>query len=472
MQRSRRRRAHSRKAKVLALLSKYKYIAIALAVIIVYVGYLYISALATVGVGPDTFYEGVRLNGVPLSGYSYKGASELMESLASDWLSQTYTVTYQGQSWSFSPASVNASLGLEEQLSRAWSIGHVGNIFTRKSAVQAVRKNGADFYSDISYDDDLMNAFIATIEADVNIEPIDAEIVCDIDQPRIITESSDGFKLDVEATKEQLNNLMLHGGGETELKVDRVRPAISSDDANGGLQVIAQCTTSLKTSTSKRLTNVKQALDYFNAVTVHNGERISFNAVVGQRTKGRGFVEAPEYVSGELQDGIGGGVCQASTTLYGALLVSGMDIIRRYPHSMTVGYTEPSFDAAVTNSSKDLVFENNSGSPIYIYTNVTKEQATVTIYGARPKYRIMLESVILVDNIEPKATRFEEDTTGKHAYYKDEYVLKNEGKMGMKSECWRIFYDWETGEEVGRKKMSTDSYEAGTTVYYVGTHPR
>ena len=108
-------------------------------------------------------------------------------------------------------------------------------------------------------------------------------------------------------------------------------------------------------SRSNRKTNVRVALSRFNGLKVDPGETVSFNAVALERTEANGYKEAIEYSEGESTTGIGGGTCQASTTLYGALLQAGVTIIERHNHSMTVGYVDPSMDAAVTDSgSKDL----------------------------------------------------------------------------------------------------------------------
>lgn len=472
MQRNHVSSARRKRRKQHTFLSRFRLPVLLLAAVAIWILYFIISTVCTLGIGPDTFYRGVYVNGVDLSGYTRQAGAELMHSLTNDWLNADYTLTHADKSWTFSPADFNADLGLDVQLERAWNIGHVGSVFARKADVTSLRENPVYFVSDITYDETLLDSFIAQIQADVDVAAVDALVVCDIDQPRILTESKDGRKLDVEATKAQLYALMLNGSGETALKVDTVTPAISSDDISGGLQIIAQCQTDTSRSSSKRLTNVKRALDYFNALTVYDGDRVSFNDIVGKRTVERGFVEAPEYAEGEVREGVGGGVCQASTTLYGALLTSGMDIVERSSHSMTVSYTKPSFDAAVTNSSKDLIFENNSGHPIYIYTQVTSDLATVTIYGNRPEYRIEMESIVLIDQIEPTATRLEEDPTGEHAFFTDERTLKSTGKSGKKSECWRVLYSWENGEEVSRTKVSTDTYAAGTSVFYVGIHER
>ena len=142
---------------------------------------------------------------------------------------------------------------------------------------------------------------------------------------------------------------------------------------------------------------------------------------------------------------------------------------------MTVGYVGPSMDAAVTDSgSKDLVFRNDTDAPIYIYTSVDDDYATVQIYGQRPPYRYVFHSVVVEDNIQPTGVSVRIDTEGRYATYTDEKVLVTEGKKGMRSELWRESYDWETGEKIDSLtvQISSDYYSPGNNIYYVGTQQR
>lgn len=448
---------------------------IGLLLIVVAAIFLYyaISIISVLGIKSDRFYEGVYVNGIKLEGYTLNGANALFDRLMNEWKTRTFTLRYGDDTWEFSPQMVNADLNIEEPLSRAWNLGHVGGIFSRRNMVLSLRDNPVYLISNITYDDELMQSFIASIQAKTDIPAQDAEIVLAIDAPQVVKESANGFALDVDYTLEALMSFMKTGAGDSTLKIDIVRPNVSSDEVYGGLQIIGQCTTSTEGSSTNRRLNIKRALDYFNGVAVYPGQQVSFNDVVGKRTVARGFKEAPEYSEGEVVSGIGGGTCQASTTLYGALLQAGMTIVRRSPHSMTVAYVNASMDAAVTEtSSKDLVFRNDTDSTIYIYTYVSKPIAQVTIYGNRPEYRYEMMSVILEDNIFASTNRMEQDTTGEFAYYTDEIVLYAEGKPGRRSEGWRISYDWDTGVEVERQKLSTDTYKAGVNVYYVGVNER
>ena len=214
-----------------------------------------------------------------------------------------------------------------------------------------------------------------------------------------------------------------------------------------------------------------KALGYFDGFAVHPGDTVDFNAIVGPRTKERGWQLAPEYAGNTSQDGYGGGVCQASSTLYGAVLLAGMDIIERSNHSMTVSYVEPSLDAAVIDTGyKNFVFRNNTEHTIYIYTSVNKEYATVTIYGNRPAYRYQLYSEIVSQDSACQYTSYIPDTEGKHCYYTTETALHTQGHPACSSKGWLIAYDWDTGEEVSRKQLSYDVYESGTDIYWRGIH--
>ncbi|MBQ3169761.1 MAG: VanW family protein, partial [Clostridia bacterium] len=281
--------------------------------------------------------------------------------------------------------------------------------------------------------------------------------------------------LDEEALYETLVDVMLAGGAkEIPLPVKEKNAAVSSNDAEDGLQLIVSYNTSLEESSSARKRNVRLALNNFNGFELKSGELASFNEIVGERTVLRGYSEATVYYGASVTSGIGGGICQASSTLYGALLKAGMDIIERAPHTMVVSYCAASMDAAVSDDAlQDLVFINNTDYNIYIFTNVnmSEETATVEIYGTRPDYRIELESTIIQNNIKNPNISTVKDPTGVYAYYTDDYTIKTVGKLGRRSKLERIYYDWDTGAEVKRELISEDYYEGERDVYYVGVHP-
>jgi vancomycin resistance protein YoaR len=141
-------------------------------------------------------------------------------------------------------------------------------------------------------------------------------------------------------------------------------------------------------SNPNREHNIALALSKFNGLVIENGQSVSFNKVVGKRTEERGFQEAKIILDGEFVPGIGGGVCQASTTLFNAVMASGMTIDKSSNHSLAISYVPIGRDAMVS-SGTDLCFTNNTGTTMYFEAGTTDANenhygaAWVKIYGKK-----------------------------------------------------------------------------------------
>lgn len=416
----------------------------------------------------DTFANNVYINGIGLAGYSREEGYAFMDEIRNQRISTTHTITYEDKSWTFHPADVNAWIDFETALNQAWNFGHVGDKNTRKKILASLETNPVYLNCEIAYDEAALDAFVEGIANEVYVAPVDAEVTLTAEKPVFNRLSQNGQELNREAFKENLMSLIETGQGDTTLPVEVLIPAISSDEQN--VRPIAKFSTDVTFRNSASRGNVRLALNYFNAMAVYPGDTISFNTVVGPRTEAAGFQKAPEYAGNETVEGVGGGVCQASTTLYNAVIRAGMTIIDRQAHSMTVSYVKPSQDAAVEYGGKDFIFRNDTDHAIYIYTEVTKETATVFIYGTPTEHKLELQSVITKE--EPTTRkRYVKDTSGLHVYYTtDPPVLKEEGRGAVESQGWLVSYDRETGEEVSREQESFDSYYAGVSVYWKGVH--
>ena len=418
--------------------------------------------------GVERFVDNVYINGVKLTGMTRDEGFERMQALREQWLNQTCTLSFHGKTWEFSPAQVNAALSFDEQLEMAWNLGHVGSREDRRLIVQGLQQAPAEFVSKPTYDEAALDKFVSDIAAQVDVAPVDAEVTLTELKPVITQESVNGWKLDEAQLKANLVELIETGNTDLNLPVNEVQPAIASEGLE--MRMIAKCETDVTFRGRPSRTNVRVALEHFNLFAVYPGDTVSFNDVVGPRTEAAGFMKAPEYAGSNEEMGIGGGVCQASTTLYNAIIQAGMTIIERNRHTMTVSYVEPSQDAAVNYGKKDLVFRNDTGHAIYIYTNVTKELATVTIYGTRPEYFNRLESVILREEPSDR-TGYQDDEEGKYVYYiTDPPVLYKEGHGSCESEGWIVSYDWDTKQEVSRVQVNHDLYSPGVNVYWRGVH--
>lgn len=170
--------------------------------------------------------------------------------------------------------------------------------------------------------------------------------------------------------------------------------------------------TSFSTSTEERKNNIKIALAVFDGLVLEPGEILSFNSQTGVRDAQNGYLPAKIISGGTFVSGYGGGVCQVSTTLYNACLLSGLEIVEVHSHSLPVGYVEPGFDAMVNSGSSDLVVRNNTSGKIVITTSCDEGKCKVKIFGQKNEYKITRVSekkgIIPAgkDRVETDAERF------------------------------------------------------------------
>ncbi len=144
---------------------------------------------------------------------------------------------------------------------------------------------------------------------------------------------------------------------------------------------IGQYTTYFNSRNHNRSHNIKLASEAINNYVLLPGEMFSFNKVVGKRTRAKGYLEAPVIVKGELSEGIGGGICQVSSTLFNAVDRAGIHIVKRYSHSREVPYVPPGRDATVSWNGPDLVFQNKYPYPVLIRAKSIYGQVYVSIHS-------------------------------------------------------------------------------------------
>lgn len=156
--------------------------------------------------------------------------------------------------------------------------------------------------------------------------------------------------------------------------------------------LLASYTTYFKTTQAGRNTNIELSAKTLHNVIVGSGDIFSFNTMVGPRTKDRGYQPAPEIISGEVVMGIGGGICQTSSTLFNAVDQLPIDILERHHHSLNIGYVPEGRDATVSYGSLDFRFQNTSGVPFLIQTFYRNGSITVAIRTSKDN-ELLLEAI-------------------------------------------------------------------------------
>jgi len=229
---------------------------------------------------------------------------------------------------------------------------------------------------------------------------------------------------------------------------------------------IAGYATSLDGRTESQQINAAKAAAALDGKVIAPGAVFSFNKVVKSWSADQGFLKAPVSYDGELVRAFGGGVCQASTTLYNAALLGGFPIVERHSHVFAPHYVPLGRDAAVAQQTIDLRFSNPYAWPVRIRASVIHDRLDIRICGVdRPRETIEIESDVL-DTIEPqRLTRvaYREQGAAGRSY------LRNPGAIGCRVVTYRVRYSGTN--EIRRDRLADDTYEAMNRVIQVTDTP-
>ena len=223
----------------------------------------------------------------------------------------------------------------------------------------------------------------AAIEAMLSSEPANASY--DPSKDEIIPEVK-GVEFDAKAAEEQWKKAAVME--KFSVPITFIEPEITAESLKEVLfrDKLGSCETWLWGSTANRISNVRLACSRFNGKVLTPGERFSYNDIVGERTSDAGFKLAPTYNGTAHVDGLGGGICQVSSTLYNAVQYANLEVNERTCHTMLVGYLPAGLDATVDWPDTNFVFTNNSDYPVKIKASVddSGRKLTVEIWGTNP----------------------------------------------------------------------------------------
>ena len=274
-----------------------------------------------------------------------------------------------------------------------------------------------------------------------------------------VTEGQPGILVDTDASTDAVYDYLLSDWNGSACDIDLVisvdEPEGTAEDLEKVKDVLGTFTTSYSTSGGSRSANVANGCSLINGTTLYPGEEFSAYEAVSPFSEANGYYMAGSYLNGQVVDSLGGGICQVSTTLYNAVLLSELDVTERYNHSMIVTYVDPSADAAIAESSgKDFKFKNNTEYPIYIEGITTPDKhITFTIYGVEtrdPGREVIYESVVL-ERIAPDTEVIYTDASRPVGF-----CSVQSAHVGYKAQLWKVVR--ENGEEVSREQVNSSSY--------------
>lgn len=296
---------------------------------------------------------------------------------------------------------------------------------------------------------------IEKIANEIKSEPKDAYLS---ENPLEVHADEDGISLaiSIEEAKEILKEEKEEY--EIPLKITKANVKVSDLGEDAFPNLLGSCTTNYDASNINRNNNLKLASEKINEKIVNPGETFSYNQTVGQRTIDAGFKEAKAYANGKVVLDVGGGVCQLSSTLYNAALLSNLEIIERRSHYFKTSYLPAGRDATVSWGSVDFKFKNNRKYPIKVIAIAQDGVVKVEIYGIKQDddYDVKIESE--ETSIIPIETIYEQDNSLK----KGEEYTSQYGEEGCTSETYKILY--KNGLAVSKVLISKDTYNDLPTI--------
>lgn len=246
------------------------------------------------------------------------------------------------------------------------------------------------------------------------------------------------------------------------LKITKANITIEDLDKEIFVDTISAYTSRYNISNVNRSNNVEIATRKLNNVIILPGETFSYNKIVGERTISAGYKEATIYTSNGVQHGIGGGVCQVSSTLYNAVLQADLDIIERKNHRYSVSYVPLGCDATVSYGSIDFKFKNTKKYPIKLQAFAKNGIVSISLIGLNENASYDISFVTKKICTIPFETKYIHDNT----LSSGSKVIIQKGSYGYKINNYKIIK--ENGSLISETLISSDTYSPLTQIIRIG----
>lgn len=375
----------------------------------------------------------------------------------------TIKFTYNDKKWLINPNDVGIKYNIDKTVDNAYEVNRENDILS--NIVDTLKSNfGIENHVNmvVDCDEGKVVSQLEKISEEINVKMENAKLNLSSNSIQV-SEDKAGLQVDINATVSNLKKSLQEGIFDESLVVTRVEPEIKKADLENINTLLGSYKTVLHDASPGRVENIKIATERTSGVLLMPGEEFSYNKHTGLRTIKNGYKNATVIVSGEAVQGVGGGVCQVSTTLYNAVLYAGLDIVKVSNHSIPSTYVEKGRDATVTDGGLDFVFKNNYDEPVYIQNHYYNGVVICEVYG-NDKDRKNIEISTTIDKITKAPIKEEKDITLEVGKEK----LLERGRDSYTVSTYRIYYD-ENGKEIKKEKIATSFYPYKQQVVAIGT---
>ncbi|MEG0251284.1 MAG: VanW family protein [Christensenellaceae bacterium] len=344
-----------------------------------------------------TFYEGISVLGVDLSGKTMEQAKTDVQKTAQemvDKLSISYLV--EDKEFTLDSKQIGAEINFEDALNEAMLYARNGDMFARNAQIKAAKEKGVNFDAPITYNKETILAAIQQNDQNITVAPQDADVDMKktSDEENMMTameitytDEVIGYEVDEAVLADSIYASLEAGKFEPiAASLNEVAPKLTRTQIEEDYAMIGVFETEYKTSDEGRRYNIWKMSDVINGVKIMPGETWSINKEAGPRTYSRGWKGAPGISDGEYKEEAGGGICQVSSTLYNAVLRGEVEVVDRSHHSWPLTYVPGGLDATISTGAPDFVIKNQYDVPIYIVANCDGKNRTVEVAIYGPKF--------------------------------------------------------------------------------------
>ena len=302
--------------------------------------------------------------------------------------------------------------------------GTEGNVVDIPQTIQNIKSAVSDFSCkdnpvEIAVKTEQPQAIdIEKIHNEIYKEPVDAYYT---QNPFMVYPSENG--VDFNISIDEAKALLAEPKSEYTIPLKYITPNVTTNmiGTEAFPDLLSTFSTNYSTRDADRTTNLRLAANKINGTVLMPGETFSYNQVVGARTIAAGYKEAPIYVSGEVVDGLGGGICQITSTLYNAVLYANLEIVERSNHQFVPSYVTASRDATVVYGSIDFKFKNNRDYPIKLVCSVSGGIANFQLFGMKTE-----------NDYEVEISSYQTGKTATAIYSEAYKILKKNGQVVSK----------------------------------------
>ncbi len=391
------------------------------------------------------FSKGTSINGVDVSGMN---RAEAKEKLDGELKAQLSEIEY-----SINTGEETVKLKAEE----------LGISFDADAAIESGIENGGEIKAQLALNEQKARQCLEGISRKFTKMAVEAYAEYDSCGEFKFYKAKTGSKPDIDGIIDSLKASLTSSKSETLIaKMTDIAPSGTTyEELVENNSVIAEFTTYYDHSpynAKNRVKNIVKAAERVNGKRLMPGEKFDTNAVLGDRNGENGWFKAPGIRDGKYAQEYGGGVCQVSTTLYNAALLANLEIVERTHHSWPIGYVDIGRDATISTGGPNLIFANNTDSPITVsaVTNDSDNSITVRIFGKKPTGYAYTE-------LSSKQTGTISAPKPEYVYDKSlsagQYVKDRDARNGKKAVTVRRFYD-ENDKLIKEETVTHDTYKA------------